>query len=115
MITIDIQNEIDYDLPALNELIKAAQKILDDKKIVLNVEIGLKIVKPDSIRELNKKYRNIDKATDVLSFPIYDMLPEKSDEPVLLGDIVVCPEAAQDDFIKLFSHSVLHLIGIHHK
>jgi probable rRNA maturation factor len=74
------------------------------------------------IRELNKQYRNKDKTTNVLSFPIQS--PEEIDV-VLLGDIVLCArvikqEASQQSkseeshWAHMIVHSVLHLQGYDH-
>ncbi len=71
--------------------------------------VTLTYVDPDVIRELNNENRNIDKVTDVLSFPILNMKDgdiegeldpgdyEKDDEGrdvLKLGDIILCPEVA---------------------
>lgn len=74
------------------------------------------------IRELNKQYRNKDKTTNVLSFPIQS--PEEIGV-VLLGDIVLCArvikqEASQQSkseeshWAHMMVHSVLHLQGYDH-
>ncbi len=78
-------------------------------------ELNLVIVGKDEIRKLNKSYRNIDEATDILSFPI----SRKE------GEIFLCPEIAlkeaphfgrnYDNFIKyLFIHGLVHLKGFKH-
>lgn len=89
--------------------------VLIDKKIKNDIIVGLKIVGEKEIQELNKQFRQIDKPTDVLSFPIYEVTPREADRPLLLGDIVVCPESAEDDILFLIAHSTLHLLGYHHK
>lgn len=102
--------------------------------------VTLTYVDPDVIRELNKENRNIDKVTDVLSFPILNMKDgdidgepdpgdyEKDDEgrDVLnLGDIILCPEVAfrnaeeyghskEREIVFLVAHSLLHLLGYDH-
>lgn len=69
------------------------------------------------IRELNRRYRSIDKPTDVLSFPM--------DDPLLLGDVVVSVEMARaqardygvtcdDEVVRLLVHGTLHLLGYDH-
>jgi probable rRNA maturation factor len=78
----------------------------------LNVEF----VNPEKIRQLNKKYRQIDETTDVLSFPLWENLksiPEKGQ--VSLGDIFICPEEINlnQELPKLIKHSLNHLIGKH--
>ena len=93
-------------------------------------EVSVTFTDNAGIKELNKKYRNIDKETDVLSFPLFDF--DGSDEPPvdemenMLGDIVVSLEkaAAQaDEFGHSFErevaflcvHSMLHLLGYDHE
>ncbi len=69
------------------------------------------------IRKLNRDYRNIDKVTDVLSFPF--------GEADLLGEIYISiPRsvvqarrygvAVDDEFVRLFIHGLLHLAGFDH-
>lgn len=92
-------------------------------------EISVTIVDDDRIRELNKKYRNIDRSTDVLSFPlgvdgVYDMNNDTGAQ--LLGDIVISIEHAiqqsklyghslDREFAFLTVHSMLHLLGYDHE
>lgn len=57
-----------------------------------SAEVSVRFVDNEEIRKLNKKYRNIDKETDVLSFPlgengVYDINPDTGAK--LLGDIVI--------------------------
>lgn len=79
--------------------------------------INISFVSKNKIRILNKKYRQIDRATDVLSFPIWHNLGEiPKTGQVALGDIFVCPREGDinknlDDLIK---HSLNHLVGKHH-
>ncbi len=72
---------------------------------------------------LNARYRGVDKATDVLSFPMGD---EFSIEPALLGDIVISVPRAQrqskdycvpfyDELARLMIHGLLHLAGFDHE
>lgn len=69
------------------------------------------------IQSLNKKYRQLDKPTDVLSFPTEDYEPGP-DGVVRLGDIVICQEQAKlkgHRVAFLIRHAMLHLLGVHHK
>ena len=89
-------------------------------------EISLTFVTPDEIRKLNHDYRDIDEATDVLSFPLIDFENENKDffMPVLaLGDIVICPEEVKrlhseldqrEAVYLMIAHSFLHLLGFDH-
>lgn len=79
-------------------------------------EVSVAFVTNEKIKELNKKYRNKDEATDVLSFPI--------DEEIL-GDIIISAERAaaqakeyghslKRELAYLTVHGILHLFGYDH-
>jgi probable rRNA maturation factor len=74
------------------------------------------------IRELNANYRDKDKATNVLSFPVEQQMP---DGPEVLGDVVIALEtvlveaneqakSVPDHLSHLVVHGVLHLLGFDH-
>lgn len=79
------------------------------------------------MRGLNRRYRRIDRSTDVLSFPMFvtpDEFPRKGD--FLLGDIVIDPSRARKDAAdeglsmrvklrRLVVHGLLHLVGYDHE
>ena len=85
------------------------------------VQVNLLLTMNDEIHEMNRDFRNIDRATDVLSFPMLeyetpgDFSHFESEEDcfdpetgeLLLGDIVISKE-------NLIAHSVLHLSGYDH-
>ncbi len=83
-------------------------------------EIELLIISEEEIREINKEQRDIDKSTDVLSFPYEDM-------PMApLGSIVISSQHVQakakelghensDELSLLFIHGLLHLLGYDHE
>ena len=78
---------------------------LKDKKLVLSITLTI----PEEIRKLNKQYRNIDQATDVLSFPMFETQElEERKNPVVeevLGDIIISiPRVEQQ--AKEYGHSV---------
>ena len=87
------------------------------------VQVNLLLTMNDEIHEMNRDFRNIDRATDVLSFPMLeyetpgDFSHFESEEDcfdpetgeLLLGDIVISKEKA-----FLIAHSVLHLSGYDH-
>ena len=91
------------------------------------MEISLSFVSKDEIHRLNRIYRNVDRHTDVLSFPMVEDFNEieEDDEEILLGDVVICREQAREqakeyghseerELTYLFVHSVLHLLGYDH-
>ncbi|HEY3315971.1 MAG TPA: rRNA maturation RNase YbeY [Bacillota bacterium] len=87
------------------------------------VEVSVALVDDEHIHQLNKEYRQIDCATDVLSFAMLEGADE--DRPLLLGDIVVSLERARDqaetyghtferEVAFLTLHGLLHLLGHDH-
>jgi len=94
-----------------------------------DAEISVTIVDNEKIKELNKKYRDIDSETDVLSFPlgengVYDINHDTGEAE--LGDIVLSLEKAQEqaehyghsldrEVGYLTVHSMLHLLGYNHE
>ena len=90
-------------------------------------EISVTFVDMEEIHELNKEYRDVDRPTDVLSFPQFYDLEEEIPEvgEICLGDVVICKDKAAEqaeefghsferEIIYLFVHSVLHLLGYDH-
>ena len=90
------------------------------------VEISLTLVDAEEIQQLNRDYRNVDKVTDVLSFPQFDDLNElPEDGEIMLGDVIICRQRAEEqaeefghsverEMVYLFVHSVCHLLGYDH-
>jgi probable rRNA maturation factor len=81
-------------------------------------------VSDTKIRELNRRFRGIDSATDVLSFP--DTVPGRKKEGYNLGDIAVSVEQAEiqakenglrfdEEISQLILHGLLHLCGYDHE
>ena len=115
-----------FDFSGIEKILEGElEKFYPDSTKFENVEISISFVKPDYIRELNRNYRNVDEATDVLSFPmIEDEAVEIPELPVLsLGDIIICPEEVKrlhsemnfDEAICLMiAHSFLHLLCFDH-
>lgn len=104
-----------------DSLEKAAKTL----KIKKRVEVSLNLVSPEKIKTLNKKYRNKNKATDVLSFPLDERGFEKYGI-IPVGDIFICPsfvakQAKREGFkvadrMRLLSvHGFLHLMGYDHE
>jgi len=69
-----------------------------------------------TMRSLNQRWRKIDKATDVLAFPLD--LEIGADGVMRLGDIVICKALAKKKGHSvpfLIKHAMLHLLGKHHE
>lgn len=88
-------------------------------------ELSLVFTDDANIRTINAKWRHIDKATNVLSFPAFPIQPGQRPGPIL-GDIVIARETVQreaqeenksfDDHLShLIVHGLLHLTGYDHQ
>jgi probable rRNA maturation factor len=73
---------------------------------------SVELVEADRIRELNRRYRGRDEATDVLAFPVDEA--GSSAGPRELGDVVICPEHTHD-LQEAVVHGILHLAGYDHE
>ena len=101
---------------------------LSHENFPYEAEVNLTLTDNEEIHRINLEYRQIDRPTDVLSFPmgengVYDTNPETGAQ--ILGDVVISMEKARDQ-AELFghslqrevgyltAHSVLHLLGYDH-
>lgn len=124
-----LANNTDEDLDFLSIRKKAEAtigEVLKVEKITENAEVSLSIVDRDAIHKLNKDYRDVDRETDVLSFPLDEEGYDNEGNPIiLLGDIVICLDVAEDqandfghslerEMMYLICHSTLHLLGYDH-
>lgn len=121
---ISIQNRQKRILLNLKKVRRATQKILTELGL-LDAELSVLLVDDARIRDLNRRYLNRDKPTNVLAFPMRE--GEFSTlHPNLLGDLVISVETAKrqsDRFgldememvILLMVHGILHLIGYEHE
>jgi probable rRNA maturation factor len=85
---------------------------------VRRATVGLMVIAPDEMARINDEHRGKAEPTDVLSFPIdgADALDWDDDgPPPELGDVIICPEAAQEPLESLVVHGVLHLLGYDHE
>lgn len=114
-IDLNIDNKISAQIPEKKKIVDTIISVLKEKNLEGDFAVDLIVVSAQEIHTLNREYREIDKPTDVLSFPIHEKLPSANKTPILLGDIVICPEMAKVDILELIRHSTLHLLGIHHK
>ena len=107
---------------------KAVRGTLECENFDRNVIVSVTFTDNEGIREKNREFRDIDRATDVLSFPMYDMangdMPEEGMD-CELGDIVLSLERAAEQAVEfghsyerecafLTVHSMLHLLGYDH-
>ena len=119
---------------------KVIEKMFEIAGQVLNenfkeVNLSINFVCEEKIKQLNKEFRNVDRVTDVLSFPnlnknvdqtLKEFEQEKDEEGILfLGDIVICKKVAykqakeyghskKREICFLALHGLLHLLGYDH-
>ncbi len=85
-------------------------------------ELNLIFVDSQNIQQLNKTYLGKSEPTDVLAFPLDSFDISTTDTPLLLGDVVICPEMAmenakaqnktlEEEIALLVLHGVLHIFG----
>ena len=120
----------------LNEYKEKINKIVLEALIlnridIKNIYLGIGIVTPERIHNLNKEFREVDKVTDVLSFPMFEKEELKNialgnqDEEVPIGDIVICMEVIEKQSIEyntgfdremlyMVTHGICHLLGYDH-
>jgi probable rRNA maturation factor len=114
--------------PPLRRLVKAAiGATLDFEDFTADSEVSVTFTDNEKIHVLNREYRDVDRPTDVLSFPLYE--GEELGQafgPVVLGDIVLSLEKAkaqaeeyghsfEREVAFLTVHSTLHLLGYDHE
>ena len=108
---------------------KAVTLVLDElKQEHNNLSLSVMFVNEKDMRELNNRTRNIDKVTDVLSYPNFNLKPYETitaETEDILGDMAICLKQAKrqakeykvtldEEVVKLVIHSTLHLMGFDH-
>ncbi len=101
-----------------------AKKILVKEKISTNADLSIALVDSEEIKKLNKQYRGINKATDVLSFGKFEKKLKLKDfsEPeiiICLKEVQKNAKSAKEPFEKelarVLIHALLHLKGFEHE
>jgi probable rRNA maturation factor len=136
-VSVDINNEsgIEVDAGPLREL---AQYVIGQMEVHPLADLSMLLVDEAHMTNLHEKWMEEPGPTDVLSFPMDELRPhsiagpnrtrgrdEDDSEPVLLGDVVLCPQVAaaqakqhgqstQAELELLTVHGVLHLLGYDH-
>lgn len=140
--TFYVENETSETFPfSLEDVVKqVAEKVLDTEDCPYEVQINVLLTDNEGIHAFNKEYRNIDRETDVLSFPNLNFekesdfqIPEEEEadyfDPdsgeLILGDIIISVDKVKEqaesyghslkrEFAFLVAHSMLHLCGYDH-
>lgn len=133
------EGELKLDAPCEELATKVIEAALDYEECPYEVEVNLLLTMNDEIQEMNQNFRQIDRPTDVLSFPMidyeeagnFDFLEDVMDAfhpesgELMLGDIVISKEkvisqaeeyghSVEREFAFLIAHSMLHLFGYDH-
>lgn len=116
-----------------------AERVIESKNFPKDLEVAIDFVSEKEIKRLNAEFREIDKVTDVLSFPSFQLKPgevlDTDDEEVSMfrqesgcihfGDMALCLKqtkrqakefdvSLESEIKKLVIHSMLHLMGYDH-
>lgn len=137
-----VESEVDvsFEFDVKKILESVMDEVLESENCPYEAQVNLLLTDNEGIREYNREHRNIDKPTDVLSFPMIDF-EEEADfskvedreaayfEPetgeLLLGDIIISVDRVKEqaaefghsekrEFAFLITHSLLHLCGYDH-
>ena len=126
---LDLEENEDYD-KIIKPVLEACYK--EEKLQNSNLTVQITLTNPENIRKFNKEYRNIDRETDVLSFPMFekDELDKKIKEQDfefadILGDMVISIERVHEqakeyghsfkrELSYMVVHSFYHLMGYDH-
>ena len=109
--------------------------VLREENVIKKLDVYITLTNNDNIQKINAEHRNIDKPTDVLSFPMFEReeIPNlkmaeddsKEQEEMMLGDIIVSVEKVREqaeeyghsfkrELAYLVTHGMLHLLGYDH-
>ena len=126
---------VEWEVEAEKSLEEYIQKSFEETLLYEGIDFSCAlealIVDEETIKEMNNEYRNIDRVTDVLSFPLYKNAEDAredvyNEQPVLLGNMVICLRRAKEQAVEyghslereicfLTVHSILHLLGYDHE
>ncbi len=122
------QDEVDIEEYFL-QLESLALHVIREEGVDSSAELSVVFVDEEEMRELNSRYRDIYYPTDVLSFSMLEesgeLVNPDRELPLLLGDVVICPQIAErnaerrkidlvDELFLLLVHGILHLLGYDH-
>lgn len=133
------EGKLRLELPCEELARRVIEEALDYAGCPYEAEVNLLLTMNEEIQEMNRNFRDIDRATDVLSFPMvdyetpgaFDFLEERMDYfhpetgELMLGDIVISKEkvvsqaeeyghSVKREYAFLIAHSMLHLFGYDH-
>ena len=125
------QEKLNVDEEFINSLEAVCDFVLKKEGVNCKYQISLLFVDNEEIREINRETRNIDRATDVLSFPMFEqdeikqLIEENYEADDVLGDIVISIPKVQEQAVEyghsferelayMCVHGFFHLMGYDH-
>ena len=139
---MNIYSEVEFeDIDESKEYVDLINKVVktcfeEENLTKTNMYLNIILTNPKKIKEINKKYRNIDKETDVLSFPMFEKeeltqiislsnMKKNADIKEVLGDIIVSIERVKDqaeeyghsferELSYMIVHGFYHIMGYDH-
>ena len=125
--SIEMSNETEYPVDE-TRIYNLAVYAMDRMRLHQNTDLYIRFVDLETMEELHIRHMDEPGATDVLSFPMDELLPgdNLSVAPEgILGDIVICPDFASaqaekaghpaiNEMLLLTTHGILHLLGFDH-
>ena len=128
-LVVDVQVACkDLDVPSAKQITSWATRAVTGagRTLAASVEMSVRLVNREEIRLLNRDYRHLDKATNVLSFPAGEISGLPAEAVQLLGDVVVCAAIVSDEaaeqgksvdahWAHMLVHGTLHLLGYDHQ
>ena len=112
MIEVEVENRSGAEVDA-DGAVALARRLLAAEGIESG-ELGIAFIGSAESRELKREHLGIDEAADVLSFPVDGREPLPEGLPRQLGDVVVCPDVAGEEWRGALVHGLLHLVGYDH-
>ncbi len=134
-VTISSERGVRPEFGLKRRLRRCIKAVMEAEHIEDSVRVDVLLTDDEGIHVINREYRGVDRATDVLSFPMNELAPGRFDAAdcvknpdsgqVLLGDVVISVERCRAQSVEfghsfnreicyLTVHSVLHLLGYDH-
>ena len=115
----------------LPELRSLAELVLGDEGYPTETQVTLLLVDEDEMTGYNRRFLEREGPTDVLAFPVEDLLPgivpehDPQGPPLLIGDVIIAPSyvrrqadrsgvSFEDELYLMVTHGILHLLGYDH-
>jgi probable rRNA maturation factor len=112
VVDVEVENRSGAEVDA-DRAVALARRVLSAEGIDSG-ELGIAFIGSAESRALKREHLGIDEAADVLSFPVDGREPLPDGLPRQLGDVVLCPEVAGEEWRGALVHGLLHLVGYDH-